>query len=60
MLTSREHTIAQLVSKGSTHKEVAQILGRSPATIRNQIQSIYDKLGVGNIAGLIGELSLFD
>ncbi len=55
-LTPREHTVAQLVSKGSTYKEIAQILNRSPATVRNQIQSIYEKLAVGNVAGLIEEL----
>ena len=38
---------AQLVVSGHTYKEIAQGLERSPATIRNQIQSIYAKLEVG-------------
>lgn len=59
-LTAREFTIAQLIAKGDTHKEIAQTLTRSPATVRNQIQVIYEKLGVGNIAGLIEELRLAD
>lgn len=59
-LTAREFTIAELIAKGETHKEIAQSLNRSPATVRNQIQTIYEKLGVGNIAGLIGELRLAD
>ncbi len=52
MLSPRELVIARLVSKGHTHKEIARLLERAPATIRNQIQGIYGKLEVGNIAGL--------
>jgi DNA-binding CsgD family transcriptional regulator len=59
-LTQREHTIAQLVAKGDTYKEIAQILERSPATVRNHIQAIYEKLAVSNIARLIEELRLAD
>ncbi|MGJ7497580.1 helix-turn-helix transcriptional regulator [Variovorax sp. RT4R15] len=59
-LTPREHTIAQLVSKGDTYKEIARILDRSPATVRNHIRAIYEKLAVSNIAGLIEELRLAD
>lgn len=55
-LTPREHTIARLVAKGSTYKEIAKALERSPATVRNQIQTIYAKLGVGSIASLVDEL----
>ena len=56
-LTARERTIASLVSKGFTYKEVAVELGRSPATVRNQIQGIYAKLQVNNIAELVQALS---
>ena len=59
-LTPRERTIAELLAKGDTHKEVAALLNRSPATVRNHIQSTYDKLEVGNVAGLIKELRLAD
>lgn len=55
-LTPRERTIAELLSRGDTHKDIATLLSRSPATVRNHIQSIYDKLEVGNVAGLIHEL----
>ncbi|MDQ0588119.1 helix-turn-helix domain-containing protein [Variovorax paradoxus] len=57
-LTPREHTVAELLARGDTHKDIAAILNRSPATVRNHIQSIYDKLQVGNVAGLIQELRL--
>jgi DNA-binding CsgD family transcriptional regulator len=57
-LSPREQTVARLVAQGDTHKQIAQVLERSPSTIRNQIQSIYEKLEVGNVAGLIKELAL--
>lgn len=55
-LSPRELVIARLVSKGHSHKDVARLLERAPATIRNQIQAIYGKLEVGNIAGLVEAL----
>lgn len=55
-LTPRERAVAELVARGSTYKEIAQILQRSPATVRNQIRSIYDKLKITHIAGLIDAL----
>ncbi len=59
-LGAREQLVAQLVVSGHTYKEIAQRLERSPATIRNQIQSIYAKLEVGGIAGLIEALRQAD
>ncbi|WP_234085798.1 helix-turn-helix transcriptional regulator [Azonexus sp. R2A61] len=55
-LTAREYAIAQLVAKGHSYKEIAQLLARAPATVRNHIQAIHAKLGVGSIAALIEEL----
>jgi DNA-binding CsgD family transcriptional regulator len=52
-LTNRERVIARQIARGATHKEIAQTLVRSPATVRNQIQTIYAKLQVSSIAGLI-------
>jgi DNA-binding NarL/FixJ family response regulator len=40
------------LSDGKSHKEVARLLGLAPATVRNQTQSIYAKLGVDNRANL--------
>ncbi len=57
-LTMREHTVALLVAKGATYKEIAAMLHRAPATVRNHIQSIYEKLQVSNIAGLIDQMRL--
>jgi DNA-binding CsgD family transcriptional regulator len=55
-LTPKERAVAELVARGSTYKEVAQMLQRSPATVRNQIRSIYEKLQITHIAGLIDAL----
>lgn len=56
-LTEREKEIALLVAKGYTYKQVAVQLGNAPATVRNQIQTIYSKLQVNNVAALVGALS---
>ncbi|WP_394789698.1 response regulator transcription factor [Rhodoferax sp.] len=56
LLTAREWTIARAIAKGESHKEIAQALNRSPATVRNQIQGIYEKLQVSSIATLIDAL----
>ena len=52
-LTAREKEIALLVAKGRTYKQVAAELGKATSTVRNQIQTIYSKLQVNNIAELI-------
>lgn len=57
-LSTRECMVAQQLAKGSTHKQIAQTLDRSPATVRNQIRSIYEKLAVTHVAGLVEELRL--
>lgn len=57
-LTPREFTVAQLAARGNTHKEIAAMLKRSPATVRTQIRAVYDKLCVSNVAGLIEALRL--
>jgi DNA-binding CsgD family transcriptional regulator len=59
-LTERELTVARLVAKGATYKEIAHMLGRAPATVRNHIQAIYEKLAVNNIAGLIDQMRLVE
>ncbi len=59
-LTPRERTVADLLARGDNHKRIASLLARSPATVRNHIQAIYDKLQVSNVAGLMQELQLAD
>ncbi|HXG41387.1 MAG TPA: CRISPR-associated ring nuclease [Dehalococcoidia bacterium] len=43
-LTAAERRVlAALVRHGGTNEELAQALGRSPKTVANQLQSVYDK-----------------
>ncbi len=45
-LTDREGEIAQLVGNGLSNKEIAHRLGISPATVKNHVHTILDKLDV--------------
>lgn len=56
LLTLREKEVADLLADGLSHKEVAKILGVAPATVRNQTQSIYAKMGLSSRAELALEV----
>ena len=56
-LAPRQREAAELVAQGFTHKQAAQRLGRSPATVRNQMQEVYRKLNVQNVAALAQALA---
>jgi len=47
-LTPREREILALLVEGKTNKEIAQILFLSPATVRDYVSQILDKLDVKN------------
>ncbi len=51
-LAPRQREAAELMAQGLSHKEAAQRLGRSPATVRNQMQDVYRKLGIRSVAAL--------
>jgi len=51
-LTPAEHLVTQWAAQGLSYKEIAQQLGTSPATVRNQLHSVYRKLGVAGKAAL--------
>lgn len=53
VLTPREIMVAEQFALGLTHKEVARGLDISPATVRNHLARIYDKLGIGSKAELV-------
>jgi DNA-binding CsgD family transcriptional regulator len=48
----REREVARLAGRGLETKEIATLLGVSPATVRNQLHTIYRKLDVSNRAEL--------
>ena len=57
-LTHQEQQIVNLVAQGLTNKEIAQRLGFSPFTERNQVKVIMRKLELKNrvqVAHLIGQ-----
>lgn len=51
-LTQREDEVAARYVQGAGYKEIATLLGSSPATVRTQIQSVFRKLGVHSRAEL--------
>lgn len=57
LLTSREREVARELADGKSAKEVARLLGLAPATVRNQTQSIYQKLQVDNRAALSAQVN---
>ena len=55
-LSPRELTVAREFAIGRTHKEIAQAKGVAPTTVRNQLQSVYAKLGVDSKIALAKRL----
>ena len=51
-LTPAEHRVAKLAADGLQYKQIARLLHVAPATVRNQLQSVYRKLGVTNKTAL--------
>lgn len=45
-LTERELLVARMAASGSTNAEIARRLGTSARTVGNQLQSVYQKLGL--------------
>jgi DNA-binding NarL/FixJ family response regulator len=58
LLTPREREIASLVSEGLSNKEIALGLRIGPATVKNHVHNILDKLGVRRRAGIAGKVPL--
>lgn len=57
-LSPREREVAGRYAGGEDHARIASSLGLSPVTVRNQIQSVYRKLGINNKAELVMRLSV--
>lgn len=47
-LTDREQEVLRHVSEGKTNKEIARVLGISPATVKAHVERIISKLGVSD------------
>jgi DNA-binding NarL/FixJ family response regulator len=55
-LTEKEWTIIKLKAQGKTAKEIGEILGRSPKTVRNRLLTIYKKLEVSGAIEMLKKL----
>jgi len=55
-LSPRELAVAREFAAGRTHKEIAQANAVAPATVRNQLQSVYEKLKVSSKTDLAKHL----
>jgi len=55
-LTPREREIAAMVADGLSNKEIAQGLKIGPATVKNHVHSILDKLKVKRRAAIAGRV----
>lgn len=53
-LTPHMQHILELMASGHSAKTAGEALGRSEKTIRNQLATIYARLGVESINGAIG------
>lgn len=58
-LTPREAEVCGQLMLGASAGEIAENAGRSPKTVRNQIQVIYEKVGVTSNVALMDALSIF-
>lgn len=47
-LTARQLAVLELLATGATNKVIARQLGISPATVKNHVDSIFEKMGAGN------------
>jgi len=47
-LTARERQIAGLFARGASYKAIAEEAVLAPATVRNHLRNVYDKLGVSS------------
>ena len=58
-LTPREAEVCAALIRGQSPVEIANATGRAEKTVRNQIQTAYEKIGVNSIQGLNEALSVF-
>jgi DNA-binding CsgD family transcriptional regulator len=57
-LTARERQIVVLVSRGLRNREIAEECGTSVHTVRKQLASVFDKLGVASRTELVARVAL--
>jgi DNA-binding NarL/FixJ family response regulator len=58
-LTRREREVAALIGQGLSNKEIASDLGIGPATVKNHVHSILEKLDVRRRSAIVHQLREF-
>jgi DNA-binding NarL/FixJ family response regulator len=53
MLTSREHSVVQLIAEGYTNKQIANVLNISPKTVETHRATVMRKLTLSSSASLV-------
>jgi len=56
-LSKRERECALLAAEGLHNRDIAKQLGKSQITVRNQLSSIYRKLGINSRHQLIAAVA---
>ena len=54
-LSARETQVLSLISRGSTNREVADVLGVSPETVKDHVTSLFRKLNVNDRMSAVNE-----
>lgn len=57
-LTPTELGLLQMLAAGRSNEEIAQLRSRSPATVRNQLSVLYQKLGVARRAEAVAKAAM--
>lgn len=52
-ITSQQRRVMEFLSKGHTNKEIAQILGVAPSTVKFHVDGLLERLGVRNRAAIV-------
>lgn len=58
LLTPKEKQVLQLLSKGSTYKEISKPMNVSPETVKKHLKNIYRKLKVQNKIEALNKVKL--
>ena len=58
-LSRRELAVAKKSAAGMDYREIATALFISPATVRNHLHAIYEKLAIHNKAELVARLAAY-
>jgi DNA-binding CsgD family transcriptional regulator len=52
-LTPREREVVKYLSRGYTNRDIALACGTAPRTVRNQLSSVFEKLGASTRAEVV-------